>query len=103
MKCCGKLVFLARVSVALGCFASTAAAQEPAPSRADGPAPASAEESRVGRRTRTLRLRGWELVGDPRKPAAFYVLSRSETGGEVLELRTSFVPEIVRTVDRRPF
>jgi hypothetical protein len=37
------------------------------------------------------------------KPNAFYILNRSNIGYEVMELRTSFVREVIRSVRRDPF
>ena len=43
------------------------------------------------------------IEGRVQKPNAFYILNRSNLGYEVLDLRTSFVREIVRSVRREPF
>lgn len=95
MKRLMTLVVLTMAAIAPGwSVAAGAAAQdrpEAAPSRGDR------------RGARTLRLARFDLVGDPHKPSVYYVLERAAMGLDTLELRTSFVPEVVRTVDHRPF
>ena len=44
-----------------------------------------------------------EDVERVQKPNAFYILNRSSIGYEVLDLRTSFTREVVRTVQSEPF
>ncbi|MDH5494073.1 MAG: hypothetical protein OEY14_19135 [Myxococcales bacterium] len=41
--------------------------------------------------------------GQVHRPRAFYVLPRSEPGSSEAELRTTFVPEIVRALERESF
>lgn len=43
------------------------------------------------------------IIGNRQQPAASYILTRSGQRYEVRELRTSFVREVVRSVDRGPF
>jgi hypothetical protein len=43
------------------------------------------------------------IEGRVQKPNAFYILNRSNLGYEVLELRTSFLREVVRSVQKEPF
>ena len=43
------------------------------------------------------------IEGRVQKPNAFYILNRSNLGYEVMDLRTSFVREVVRSVQRDPF
>ncbi len=52
---------------------------------------------------RVIRLEEITIEGQIQKPNAFYVLQRSNLGFEVMELRTSFVEEIVRSVRTEPF
>jgi hypothetical protein len=46
-----------------------------------------------------------ELVveGEIEKPNAFYILNRTRFGYEVLDLRTSFLPDVVDSVQGDPF
>lgn len=43
------------------------------------------------------------IVGQRQQPGAIYVLNRTEAGYEVTELRTTFVPELVRSTTAAPF
>lgn len=63
--------------------------------------PASAQPRARPRRVITLDT--IEIVGRLQKPNAFYILNRSNLGYEVMDLRSSFLREIIRTVRRDPF
>ena len=52
---------------------------------------------------RVIQLEEIHIEGRVQKPNAFYILNRSNIGYEVMDLRTSFVRDIVRTVQRDPF
>ena len=52
---------------------------------------------------RVIELEALEIEGRVQKPNAFYILNRSNLGYEVLELRTTFVRDVVRTVQTEPF
>lgn len=65
--------------------------------------PAAAQRARARRGPRIIRLEEIVVEGRVQKPNAFYILERSSLGFEVLELRTSFVREVVRSVERQPF
>lgn len=43
------------------------------------------------------------IEGQVQRPNAFYILNRSSLGYEVLDLRTSFTREIIRSVGDEPF
>ncbi|HJK91970.1 MAG TPA: hypothetical protein RMH85_25125 [Polyangiaceae bacterium LLY-WYZ-15_(1-7)] len=64
-----------------------------------GPAPAEAQN----RQPRVIQLEEIRIEGRVQKPNAFYILNRSNLGYEVLDLRTTFVREIIRSVRREPF
>jgi len=64
---------------------------------------ASAQNNRRGGGPRVIQLEEFQIEGEVQKPNAFYILNRSNLGYEVLDLRTSFLREIVRSVDDRPF
>ncbi|MEO0322168.1 MAG: hypothetical protein AAF447_04380 [Myxococcota bacterium] len=66
-------------------------------------APSDAEAQRRRGQPRVIQLEEIRIEGQVQKPTAFYLLSRSNLGYEVLDLRTSFVREIVRSVRREPF
>ena len=64
--------------------------------------PASAQE-RKKRQPRVIQLEEIVIEGRVQKPNAFYILNRSNLGYEVLELRTSFLREVVKSVQKEPF
>ena len=66
------------------------------------PSDASAQSSR-GRAPRVIQLDEIRIEGRVQKPNAFYILNRSNLGYEVLDLRTSFVREVIRSVSDEPF
>ncbi len=67
-------------------------------------APESVEaQSSQGRAPRVIQLDEIRIEGRVQKPNAFYILNRSNLGYEVLDLRTSFVREVIRTVQDEPF
>ena len=63
------------------------------------------EASAQGRRgaPRVIQLEEIRIEGRVQKPNAFYILNRSNLGYEVLDLRTTFLREILRSVQREPF
>ncbi|MBN8613125.1 MAG: hypothetical protein J0L92_21215 [Deltaproteobacteria bacterium] len=67
-------------------------------------APGSAEaQTRPRGAPRVIQLDEIRIEGRVQKPNAFYILNRSSIGYEVLDLRTSFTREILRTVQDEPF
>ena len=64
---------------------------------------ASAQNNRRGGGPRVIQREEFQIEGEVQKPNAFYILNRSNLGYEVLDLRTSFLREIVQSVDDRPF
>ncbi len=50
-----------------------------------------------------IRLEAIKVEGRIQKPQAFYILQRSNLNFESLELKQSFVPKIVESVERDPF
>lgn len=69
------------------------------PAQAD----AQGRRGRGGRQPRVIQLEEIRIEGRVQKPNAFYILNRSSLGYEVLDLRTSFVREVIRSVQREPF
>jgi hypothetical protein len=65
--------------------------------------PAYAQDKKRQRAPKVVQLEEIKIEGRVQKPNAFYILNRSNIGYEVLELRTSFVQDIVRSVRREPF
>jgi hypothetical protein len=68
-----------------------------------GASGASAQEARRARAPKIIELEEIKIEGRVQKPNAFYILNRSNLGYEVMELRTSFVQEVVRSVRKEPF
>ena len=65
---------------------------------------ASAEaQGRKKRKPRVIQLEEITIEGRVQKPNAFYILNRSNIGYEVLDLRTSFLREVIRSVQKEPF
>jgi hypothetical protein len=75
------------VIVALGFFAGGTAHAQSKPKRAP----------------KVIQLEEIKIEGRVQKPNAFYILNRSNLGYEVLDLRTSFIRDIVRSVQTDTF
>jgi hypothetical protein len=59
--------------------------------------PASAGKRKV------IRLEAIKVEGRIQKPQAFYILQRSNLNFESLELKKSFIPKIIESVEKEPF
>ena len=55
------------------------------------------------RQPKVIQLEEIKIEGRVQKPNAFYILNRSNLGYEVMDLRTSFVREVIRSVQHEPF
>jgi len=55
------------------------------------------------RKPRVIQLEEITIEGRVQKPNAFYILNRSNLGYEVLDLRTSFLRDVVKSVQHEPF
>jgi hypothetical protein len=84
-----RLLALAVVLAGIATFADTSTAE--------------AQGRRGGRQPRVIQLEEIRIEGRVQKPNAFYILNRSSIGYEVLDLRTSFTREVVRSVQSEPF
>ena len=60
-------------------------------------------QSRKRGAPKVIQLEEIRIEGRVQKPNAFYILNRSSLGYEIVDLRTSFLKEVVRTVRKRPF
>ena len=65
-------------------------------------------QSRAGgaagkKKPRVIQLEEITIEGRVQKPNAFYILNRSNIGYEVLDLRTSFLRDVIRSVQNEPF
>ena len=57
---------------------------------------------RLSSGTSTL-LEAIKIEGRIQKPQAFYILQRSNLNFEGLELKQSFIPKIIKSVEEAPF
>jgi hypothetical protein len=64
---------------------------------------AAAQDAKRSRAPKVIELEEIKIEGRVQKPNAFYILNRSNLGYEVMDLRTSFLNEVVRSVNDRPF
>lgn len=64
--------------------------------------PSASAQARRGT-PRVIQLDEVRIEGRVQKPNAFYILNRSSIGYEVLDLRSSFTREILRSVQSEPF
>lgn len=55
------------------------------------------------RPSRQIRIGEFKIEGQIQKPQAFYILQRSNLNFEGLELKNSFVPKIIKSVEQAPF
>ena len=56
-----------------------------------------------GQKRKVIRLEAIKVEGRIQKPQAFYILQRSNLNFEGLELKQSFLPKIVKSVEKEPF
>ncbi len=64
---------------------------------------AAQAQTRRTRGRKVIRLTDLKIEGRIQKPQAFYILQRSSLNFEGLELKNSFVPKIIKSVDKAPF
>jgi hypothetical protein len=64
---------------------------------------ASAQTSHAPRAPHVITLDEFRIEGRVQRPNAFYILNRSSSTYQVLDLRTTFVREIIRSVQGEPF
>jgi hypothetical protein len=81
-----------KISLAVGMFAVLFALAVPAHA-----------QSKPKRAPKVIQLEEIKIEGRVQKPNAFYILNRSNLGYAVMDLRTSFLREIVRSVNGRAF
>jgi hypothetical protein len=60
-------------------------------------------QAKPKRAPKVIQLEEIRIEGRVQKPNAFYILNRSNLGYEVMDLRTSFVRDIVRSVQTDTF
>ncbi|MCA9552416.1 MAG: hypothetical protein KC933_20445 [Myxococcales bacterium] len=52
---------------------------------------------------KVIRIEETRIEGRIQKPQAFYILQRSNLNFEGLQLKNSFVPKIIQSVEKAPF
>lgn len=67
------------------------------------PAASAHAQAKAKREPKIIQLEEIKIEGRVQKPNAFYILNRSNLGYEVLDLRTSFVRDVVRAVQSDAF
>ena len=60
-------------------------------------------QKKPARAPKVIQLEEIKIEGRVQKPNAFYILNRSNIGYEVMELRTTFLQDVVRSVRNEPF
>lgn len=60
-------------------------------------------QNRAKRPRKVIRIAETRIEGRIQKPQAFYILQRSNLNFEGLELKNSFVPKIIESVEKAPF
>lgn len=60
-------------------------------------------QAQARNRKKVIRLDTVKVEGRIQKPQAFYILQRSNLNFEGLELKNSFVPKIIKSVEAAPF
>lgn len=68
-----------------------------------GASPGAALGQAKSKPSKLIRIEGITIEGRIQKPQAFYILQRSNLNFEGLELKKSFVPKIIKSVDEAPF
>jgi len=59
--------------------------------------------SAQNRARKVIRIEETRIEGRIQKPQAFYILQRSNLNFEGLQLKNSFVPKIIQSVEKAPF
>lgn len=67
------------------------------------PCASRAQSAKRAAKPRVIQLEEIRIEGRVQKPNAFYILNRSNLGYEVLEMRTSFLRNVVQSVQAEPF
>jgi hypothetical protein len=67
------------------------------------PAAHAQQANKPKRAPKVIQLEEIKIEGRVQKPNAFYILNRSNLGYQVLDLRTSFLRDVVRAVQSEPF
>jgi hypothetical protein len=83
---------------------ATALTLTPSPStRSTGSGERSAIAQSTGKKKKVIRLDAITVEGRIQKPQAFYILQRSNLNFEELNKTESFIPKVVKSVEKDPF
>ena len=93
---------LLAVSLASALWLGTAAA-EPASAPPAKRAAARSTAASASAKKKVIRLDAITVEGRIQKPQAFYILQRSNLSFEELNRSESFIPKVIRSVDKDPF
>ncbi len=94
---------LLAVSLASMLWMGTAAAEPASSAPPAKRAAAKTASSEVTGKKKVIRLDAITVEGRIQKPQAFYILQRSNLNFEELNRSESFIPKVVRSVEKDPF
>ena len=63
-------------------------------------APAEAQDRR---QPKAIDLGEEEIIGRPQKPEAFYILQHTSLNYKRLDVKETFIPDLVKSVEDKPF
>lgn len=92
--------------VAVGLASMLWLAAEPAPaplSKSAAGSSSASSTSSTGKKKKVIRLEAITVEGRIQKPQAFYILQRSNLNFEELNRTDSFLPKVVKSVEKEPF
>ena len=89
------------LALALATALSLTPVSPAAGSAAERPVPAITQST--GKKKKVIRLDAITVEGRIQKPQAFYILQRSNLNFEELNKSESFIPKVVKSVDKDPF
>jgi hypothetical protein len=65
--------------------------------------PATAKDKEPAKKKKVIRLDAITVEGRIQKPQAFYILQRSNLDFDEINKAESFVPKVVKSVEKEPF
>ena len=78
-------------------------AADPAPTASATRSNSTSSIPSSGKKKKVIRLEAITVEGRIQKPQAFYILQRSNLNFEELNRSDSFVPKVVKSVEKDPF
>ncbi len=92
-----------RPALALALVLLLAAAPVLAEDGATSSTPATAKDKEPAKKKKVIRLDAITVEGRIQKPQAFYILQRSNLDFDEINKAESFVPKVVKSVEKEPF